>query len=68
MSISDELTSALAELAKAGMTFTADVGMDGKQLYIVDSVALSEEELVLLHRNDALTQDGICHYLVSRAA
>jgi len=67
MSISDELTGAIAELAKAGMAFTT-VESDGKKLFIVDSVALAEEELILLHRNAALTQDGIRHYLVHRAA
>jgi len=68
MSISDELTDAMAALAKAEMAFTTDVGSDGKKVFIVDSVALAEEELILLHRNAALTQDGIRHYLVCRGA
>jgi len=57
MSIPDELTRATAALAKAGMAFTTDVESDGKKVYIVDSVALAEEELILLHRNAALTHD-----------
>jgi len=68
MSISDELARAIAELAKAGMAFTTDTTRDGQKFYIVDSIALTEEELVLLHRNGALTQQGIRHYLVYRAA
>jgi hypothetical protein len=67
MSISNDLTGAIAELAKAGIAFTT-VESDGKKVVIVDSVALTEEELILLHRNAALTQDGIRHYLVYRAA
>ncbi len=68
MSTRDELTSAIAALAKAGMAFTTDVGSDGKKVYIVDSVALAEAEVILLHRNAALTHDGIRDYRVYRAA
>src|SRR5262245_38281539 len=68
MSISDELTDAMAALAKAEMAFTTDVGSDGKKGFIVDSVAFAEEELILLHRNAALTQDGMRHYLAYRGA
>jgi hypothetical protein len=68
MSTTNELTAALADLAKAGMAFKTDIRSDGKKTYVVDSVALAEDELVLLHRKGALTQDGIRHYLVYRRA
>jgi hypothetical protein len=68
MSISDEFAGAIAALAKAGMAFTTNVDSDGKQVYIVDSVALAEEEIILLHRNGALTLDGIHRYRVYRTA
>ena len=68
MSTTDDLTAAIADLAKAGMAFTTDIRSDGKKTYVVDSVALAEDELVLLHRKGALTQDGIRHYLVYRGA
>jgi len=38
------------------------------ELYIVDSVALAEEELILLHRNAALTQGANRYRLTYRAA
>ena len=68
MSTTDDLTAAIADLAKAEMAFTTDSRSDGKKTYIVDSVALAEDELVLLHRKGALTQAGIRHYLVYRSA
>ena len=65
MSESDDLTAALTELAKSELAFTT---CDGKRIYIVDSVRLTEDELILLHEKRALTRDGIRHYLVDRAA
>jgi hypothetical protein len=66
MSTPNDLTAAIADLAKAEMAFTTDIRSDGKKTYIVDSVALSEDELILLHRKGAVTQAGIRHYLVDR--
>jgi hypothetical protein len=66
MSTTNDLTAAIADLAKAEMAFTTDIRSDGKKTYIVDSVALAEDELALLHRKGALTQAGIRHYLVDR--
>src|SRR5215467_3851991 len=66
MSTTNDLTAAIADLAKAEMAFTADIRSDGKKTYIVDSVALAEDELALLHRKGALTRAGIRHYLVDR--
>ena len=64
MSESDDLTAAMTELAKSELAFTND----GKRIYIVDSVRLTEDELILLHEKRALTRDGIRHYLVDHAA
>jgi hypothetical protein len=68
MSESDDLTAAMTELAKAELAFTNENTRDGKRIYIVDSVRLTEDELILLHEKRALTRDGIRHYLVDRAA
>ena len=69
MFVSEDLAiSAIAELAKEGMTFTIDVAANGKKIYLIDSVALSEDELVFLYQKRALTRAGIRHYLVGRAA
>jgi hypothetical protein len=68
MSASENLMSALTQLVKAEMAFTSEVGADDKTIYIIDSVRLTEEEIILLHRKGALTRDGIRRYLVDRAA
>jgi hypothetical protein len=68
MSASDDLMGALAQLVKAGMAFTSEVGTDEKNIYIIDSVRLTEDEIILLHKKGALTRDGIRRYLVDRAA
>jgi hypothetical protein len=68
MSASEHLTSAITQLVKAELAFTNETGRDGEEIYIVDSVALAEHELILLHSKGALTRDGIRHYLVDRAA
>jgi hypothetical protein len=68
MSASNDLSSAITELANAEMAFTNETGRDGTKAYIIDSVRLSEEELILLHRKGALTRDGIRRYFVYRAA
>jgi hypothetical protein len=68
MSVSDDLTGALAQLAIAEMAFTSEIDSDHEKIYIVDSVRLTEHELILLHKKGALTRDGIRRYLVDRAA
>jgi hypothetical protein len=68
MSESDDLTAAMTELAKSELAFTNENTRDGKRIYFVDSVRLTEDELILLHEKRALTRDGIRHYLVDRAA
>ena len=67
MSESDDLTAAMTELANSELAFTNDNTRNGKRIYIVDSVRLTEDELILLHEKHALTRDGIRHYLVDRA-
>ena len=66
MSESDDLTAAMTELANSELAFTNDNTRNGKRIYIVDSVSLTEDELILLHEKHALTRDGIRHYLVDR--
>src|SRR5262249_7692045 len=68
MSASDDLTKAIAQLAIAELVFTSEDRSDGKNIYVVDSVAFTEDELILLHKKGALTLNGIRHYLVDRAA
>jgi hypothetical protein len=68
MSESDDLIAAMTELAKSELAFTNENTRDGKRIYIVDSVRLTEDELILLYEKRALTRDGIRHYLVDRAA
>jgi hypothetical protein len=68
MSESNDLIAAMTELAKSELAFTTENTRDGKRIYIVDSVRLTEDELILLHEKRALTRDGIRHYLVDRAA
>ena len=68
MSESDDLTAAMTELAKSELAFANENTRDGKRIHIVDSVRLTEDELILLHEKRALTRDGIRHYLVDHAA
>jgi hypothetical protein len=68
MPTSDELIKAITQLAIAQLVFTSENRRDGKKIYVVDSIALTEDELILLHKKGALTRDGIRHYLVDRAA
>ena len=63
-----DLTSALSELAKAGLAFTTEVGPDGETVYIIDRIRLREEEMIQLKNTGALTREGIRQYLVDRAA
>jgi hypothetical protein len=63
---SDDLMGAITQLIMAGLAFTSERQRDGKTIYMVDSVGLTEDELVLLHHKRALTPDGIRRYLVGR--
>jgi hypothetical protein len=66
MHTTDNLTGAITQLVIAGMAFTSEVQRNGKTIYIVDSIGLTEDELILLHKKHALTRDGIRRYLVGR--
>jgi hypothetical protein len=68
MSESDDLTAAMTELAKSELAFTNENTRDGKRIYVVDCVRLTEDELILHYEKRALTRHGIRHYLVARAA
>ena len=63
-----DITSALTELAKAGIAFTSEVGPKGEKIYIIDRIRLREDELIELQSKGALTRDGLRQYLVDRAA
>ena len=63
-----DLTSALAELAKAGMAFTSELDHNGTRIYVIDSIRLTEDEIILLQQRGGLSRDGIRRYLVDRAA
>jgi hypothetical protein len=61
-----ELSLALAELVRQGITFTTDRRPDGHTDYTIDRVILKDEEVMHLARQGALTREGIRNYLVSR--
>jgi len=63
-----DLTMALAELAKAGIAFTSELDQDGNRIYIIDSIRLTEDEVIVLKQRGGLSRDGIRRYLVDRAA
>jgi hypothetical protein len=65
---SDDLMKAITQLAMSELAFTQENTRDGKRIYVVDSVGLTEDELIMLHKKRALTRNGIRHYLVDRAA
>jgi hypothetical protein len=59
---------ALSSLAIQGIAFISDTGKDGKLEYVVDRVRLKESEILYLHKQGALTVDGIRKYLLNRHA
>jgi hypothetical protein len=61
-----ELSVALAELVRQGITFTTQRRPDGHTNYTIDRVTLKDEEVMRLARQGALTRGGIRNYLVSR--
>ena len=63
-----DLTNALAELAKAGIAFTSELDQDSKRIYVIDSIRLTEDEILILQKRAGLSRDGIRRYLVDRAA
>lgn len=61
-----ELSVALADLVKKGISFTTDRRPDGHTDYTIDRVTLRDEEVMQLARQGALTREGIRNYLVKR--
>lgn len=68
MAAKHDLTTALAQLAKAGIAFTSEVDQHGHRIYIVNSIRLTEDEILVLQDKGALSRDGIRRFLVDRAA
>lgn len=64
--LSPELSDALSSLAIQGIAFTGEPGENGERKYVVDRVELKESEIVYLHKQGALTADGIRSYLLNR--
>jgi hypothetical protein len=61
-----DLSIALAELVRQGITFTTERRPDGQTNYTIDRVTLKDEEVMQLAKQGALTRDGIRSYLVNR--
>ena len=66
MSKPDTLMRAITELVKEELAFTTRSGSDGTTIYIIDSIGLTEDELIFLYNNEALNRNGIRHYLCDR--
>jgi len=66
MPVSDILMRAITQLVKEELAFTTRSGSDGRTLYIIDSVGLTERELIFLYSRGALNRRGIRHYLCDR--
>ena len=60
------LTGAITQLVKEQLAFTTRTGSDGTIIYIIDSVSLTEDQLIFLYNRRALTRNGIRHYLCDR--
>ena len=61
-----DLSIALAELVRQGITFTTERRPDGQTNYTIDRVILKDEEVMRLAKHGALTRDGIRSYLINR--
>jgi hypothetical protein len=57
---------AITQLVIEQLAFTTGSGSDGTTTYIIDSVGLTEEELIFLYNKGALNRNGIRHYLCDR--
>jgi hypothetical protein len=65
---SPELNDALSSLAIQGIAFTDALGHTAEREFVVDRVQLKESELVQLHKQGALTVNGLRSYLLTRNA
>ena len=66
MPASNILMRAITQLVKEELAFTTRSGSDGTTIYIIDSVGLTEDELIFLYNKGALNRRGIRHYLCDR--
>ena len=66
MPASNTLMHAVTQLVIEQLAFTTRSGSDGTTIYIIDSVGLTEEELIFLYNKRALNRNGIRHYLCDR--
>jgi hypothetical protein len=66
MSTSNILLRAITQLVTEELAFTTRTGSDGATIYIIDSVGLTEDELIFLYNRGALNRNGIRHYLCDR--
>ena len=66
MFTSNTVMRALTQLVKEELAFTTRSGSDGTTIYIIDSVGLTEDELIFLYNRGALNRHGIRHYLCDR--
>ena len=60
------LMRAITQLVKEELAFTTRTGSAGKTIYVIDSVGLTEDELIFLYNRGALNRNGIRHYLCDR--
>ncbi len=68
MSAPDTLMRAITQLVKEELAFTNKLRSDGMTIYIIDSVGLTEDELIFLYNRGALNRNGIRHYLCDRTS
>jgi hypothetical protein len=61
-----DLSIALAELVRQGITFTTETRADGGTDYMIDRLILKDVEVADLARQGNLTREGIRSYLVNR--
>jgi hypothetical protein len=66
MSAPHTLMRAITQLVKEELAFTTKSRSDGMTIYIIDSVGLTEDELIFLYNRGALNRNGIRHYLCDR--
>jgi hypothetical protein len=66
MSVPNTLPRAITQLVKEHLAFTTRTGSDGVTIYIIDSIELTEDELIFLYDRGALNRNGIRHYLCDR--
>ena len=66
MSESNILLRAITQLVTGQLAFTTRTGSNGATIYMIDSIGLTEDELIFLYNRGALNRNGIRHYLCDR--